>query len=249
MKNTLILFILFSITTASTAQISGYLGKKISVEGLFHISPSYFGPTVNDRGTLRYDEDNGIIGLNCRFGAIAGYAITRGHQLFLEGNYSATGVVIENVPSIYIEPDGDERELSNRVFFALHTFSIEAGSRFFIKLNNGIAPLGSYMGVSLGVNRTKAIEKEREVMQNFTGDDPGELLYVPQFAYPFFSLSAGKTSIFSDVLILDFGIWLDVPLSGPGNSYEDEGRLKQEAFHRMIKHNIFSFHLGAGIVF
>lgn len=261
MLQTRLMLLLLSLGSISAyAQVPGYLGKKITLQGEFHSFPAINGPTATFKGSqFSYGENAGEFGFNWSAGVRLGYVVSRYNQILLSFDYLKTGMT----QTAYFPSDFDYS--SRDLFLNLKGLSFGIGTRKFRTGKGGLAPMGLYNGFSLNATLLKGeINKDfnpPNIKLSTYGIDAKHMLV--SLGYEF-----GNNFIIKDRLLLNVGAKLNFALSPrafknaieasePWDPYNnvslslEEGNtdnFKTEAASRYAFHSIFMIYLGVGLI-
>lgn len=238
--------ILLSLCSGLQAQIPGYLGKRISLEGSFQSIPALNGPTAKNLSFGFGGSE--VLALNWRVAAIGAYAISRDRQVYLSAGFFKTGANGANSTD-FINPDGSLEYRNYGLFYTLNCKTVSIGTRRFRTNKGAIAPFGRYNGWSLNATFAKG-----EINASYSSGDPravGDL--DPQASFWTLGYEFGQNIIVKDFLQLSIGGKLNIPLQF--NRYirndgfkDNEDWFKQSVFERLALHGLVSFNLGIGFI-
>lgn len=233
-----------------SAQVPGYLGKRVYVKTDFSAFPS-FGPSAKNRGiNTTYRDEGGAWGLDYRYGLQAGYAYSRFKGLAFSAYALKTGLSVETVG--YGEYG---------LFFQLQGKAISIGHQWFHREKGAIAPLGSFFGLHLQGTFLKG-----EVDKEITGYNVKNLGFEPKRTYLSLGLEYGSSNIIKDRLFLSYGIQINLPLGTIYNildlvdnsstiytGYGSQAAINRESFRlsaarRMLIHDLICLRVGFGLL-
>lgn len=249
------LFFAFLITyLTGSAQVSGYLGKKITVEPGMNISFTLLGPTAANNGIvgLYADKETSLWHTSRRYGLDFGYLIARNRQLILGYNYFKTGMVLNIITPSLISSGLDMHSL----FMNPTCHTINLGYRIFAKDKGSLPPLGVFHSFNLQASfvNSPIVDKKTTLQYNDApghaplGIDTKKMIYT--FGYRF-----GENILLNDFLMVSYGWQFNIPLrlprpyNGLGNSLTtNQLEYNTELNKRMLYHNLFYLNFGIGFI-
>lgn len=237
-KAILITVLVVSNSLDSSAQISGYMGKRFSLMSNIYLFPTWGGPTANNRGLETYGQNGGGFAFDTKYGAQLNYVVGRRSELFLDMLYSQTGLV------------------SSQVFYNLNEANINFGVKIYRK--HGLAPLGFNYGFGLGYH----LVISKIIDHPFTGSS-SHLLPVVNKSFSVFSVSAqiGWNHIIKDRVIVRVGARIGVVVppvlyesilpeyeadGSPTSYFESQSKFNTGTYLRLAKKNLLNLELGLG---
>ncbi|MEO1515074.1 MAG: hypothetical protein AAFV95_08670 [Bacteroidota bacterium] len=233
-----------------SAQVPGFMGKRLSVELNFQSSIAHDGPTSSNRGTDRFGELSSNLGFNtCWVGKLA-YVLTRNLELVADYGYSKTGGPVSLIERDIFSPSPSGRFLD--MFYNIRTTHSGLGLRYFATNRGGMAPFGPYAGFGLRWAKTVG-EVNREVTSQY-GDSPSDNFQDGQSAnFLFGNLNFGYRHVFGNRILLNTGIDISLPfdeLFGIDASFGDtnEDRFRGAALERIAYHSAIMMNIGIGIL-
>ena len=234
---------------SAAAQVPGYMGKRITLQGAFQFSPAFIGPTSQNRGSQAFYREDYKVGLNERLQGTVGYTLSRKLELNAGVAFGSTGVIAEDIYSVKVTGPGSATGVYNDVLFKMNTVYVDLGLRSYSFRAGSIAPYGVYMNYLAGVAFMNGEVTERRVEgQVVTEAEYGELTLDPRVTVPYLAIEYGNNQIFQDLILLNYGFRFCLPFVT--NSYANlDDQIDFEAGRRFWLSNAFYVFIGTGIVF
>jgi hypothetical protein len=205
MKKMAFLFMILFCYTASEAQVSGYLGKRIMAgySGSLRTNILIGGVIDNLSGI-----DAQQYALIYRHGIEAQYITGRKNTLGLEATFFNS-----NISTLALDYDGKSA--------AIPTYDVSMGSLSYgityrtygIFGNSALAPIGKYISLKLYKNRFTLKDPLGYMIRNGSVSKPEALSYSNSSTN--FALGYGISRVIKDVAVLDIGVQVDVPIYTP----------------------------------
>ena len=209
-KNTTVLLLVVFLPFIGYTQVTGYLGKKATLQINLLGFPALLQPTVNDKGLgNNYDDNNVSFGLNYRLEFQLGYTIARYKQLVIASDYFKTGMKL----TAYTLEGSNIFNFSNKehhLFYALNAVSLNVNMKKFFSDLGALAPFGQYWAYGLHTSFLKGTLLRKN--PNDATVNETALGIQPQFTYIAINLEYGKHSIYFDHLLVNLSIRLSIPI-------------------------------------
>lgn len=196
MKKYIVLFIIIISTINTWAQVPGFLGSKNSVGGGMLLFPSSkdYGYTTQSY-TPKWDSTSSWknLGIKTGYNLFAERVLDRYISVNLNYNLQRGGYYsIEEFE--YIDSQGNINFEQRAQGYNVVASRYEALFKFFIRNSGGLAPLGTYVGVGLNYSTIKGwtVGKKDSTVNTMS--------------LPAMSITWGKTRIYGENIMLDFGI-------------------------------------------
>jgi hypothetical protein len=232
------------------AQVPGFMGKRVTVQGFFQFSPAFIGPTSGNRGSQAFNEEGFSLGWNTRLQGTVGYTLSRKLELTAGVARSATGVVLNYVPSSVATGGGFGEIYDNDVFLKANTLFFDLGVRAFSFKAGALAPYGTYVTYLTGVAIMNGEVVERSVNGEMATDAEYGSIQIDdtRTVAPYLGVEFGNNQIFKDILVLNYGIRFSYPFVS--NSFErPTNSMDYYAGKRLALSNAFYAFVGTGVVF
>ena len=265
MRSTGFLVVALFLSCAAHAQISGYLGKRFSLEADLQSIPTLSGITANNRGLGEHygtesEKANANFALSWRVGVTASYAISRQRAVTLLTDYLKTGAIV-NATSLYYSAANDQYfQDIHYLFYNLEGRTIGIGLRKFNSRKGALPPFGNFRGFTLEATFIKGKIIDKQTTLGGTDLEPRNT-HAPLGIQPktqLFSIGweFGENYIIADRFLLSFGGHLRLPLQlnallgdGGEGGGSNQAIFKQSALHRLSVHSLMTIHVGAGFLF
>jgi hypothetical protein len=245
-KKILVFLFLLLLIHAGSAQVPGYMGKRLIIGYSLNFSGAFFSPTANS--SKGFSDFNGI---NTTHVLNLDYIYHRRKAVCLLVQYARTGVDYFYFNNIYY--DGDQNKPA-----ILNSLGVGLGIKLFRRAN--FAPYGPYVKwefvaafnnvVYDNKNYSKADPNNSSVRTKTTAGS-GKV----DFESLGIGYSFGKQRIYRDKFVFDRGIRFLVFPAGYADIIGSEGYFRSadsgfesEGSVRIFRHQLISFHLGIGFL-
>jgi hypothetical protein len=246
------------VSTCATAQIPGYMGKRLVIDAEIQAFPALITPTSGGDHLWGRGYQEGTYGLHSRFGIGAGYVLSRHQMVQAHINYLRTGM---NISRSTLRPNGVQEwhDLFNVVSGL--TFDL-AYSR--TKPTRGhIAPLGkqrAYHVYMTRVNGTNSLYENGQPVnsQLFGSIDASHTIYGIGYSVTY-------NKVLNDQFLLTYGwrinmssphLWLGAVQNGNAELYGDVAdynlanlnKFKEAAINKFFFYDMMQFKIGFGLL-
>lgn len=249
------LVLVCSLTIALNAQNPGYMGKLLFIRPEISYAPALSHPTANNRGSNTYGNLGNRLGFNTKYGVQIGYAIARTNVLSVEGNYLATGLIVDaSTPSAIFAQGFDTHYL----FYKLRGPELGLAWHIFDHYNGGLAPLGVYVSFRLRMAFLSGTVLDKRT--TYFGSDAAlghlPIGIQPNYNHLTFGLEIGRHTIILDRIVLGLSLELNATPSTLAYAYfgnrsvtGNQAAFQEAARYRMSTHTLVMFKTGVGYIF
>ena len=121
-------------TAQANAQVSGYMGHRLSLQANIELVPTLRGLSQNNNRFIRSSNHDGSWAISKRYGLEMNYATTRRRSVTVAVDYFRTGQI---KGLTYYDIWGEERA---QALYAIDCYTLAVGGRFY----RHVAPMGAY---------------------------------------------------------------------------------------------------------
>lgn len=258
------LFLMLAVVQLS-AQAPGYLGKRLYAKADAFYSFSRRGPSAANQGANYYGEKQiSNYTWDYRYGLQCGYAVTRRTVAVLSASYLKTGLSTNAYTPAIIYPSGGYYD-SHYLFYNLSGITMGLGYQWYNTAKGAIAPFGAYYGMYLQGSFLKGKIEDKLTDYAYQYEDEHAKLGIdPKYRYYSLGFEFGYNNILKDRLVFSYSCHFNIPfLNGKLTSFFDDtnylystddyvadnqNEYKQNAYERMVRHNVFGLKIGIGLL-
>lgn len=238
------------ISTCATAQIPGYMGKRLVIDAEIQTYLALLTPTSSGKHLL--SDSEGTYGLHGRFGLGAGYVLSRHQMVHAHVNYLRTGM---NVLRYSLQANGNRT--SHDLLNVLSGLTFDLAYSRTRPTNGHIAPLGkqrAYHIYMTRVNGNHNLYENGQLVNNqlFGGMDAKSTIYGIGYSVTY-------NKVLNDQFLLTYG-WR-INWSSPHlvfrvtQSYDNEdyklvnlNYFKEAVVDKFLSYDMLQFKIGFGLL-
>ena len=240
-----------------SAQISGYLGKRLIISTHVNSMIAISGPTASNRGIFKLyeEEQKSSFALSNRFSLEGEYVVSRSSSISLGVSYYKTGMALKvTTPSL---TGGNNSTDAHSLFYNLSATGISIGFSKYQLHKGAIPPLGKYLRFSIWANTVNGAILDKKTSFNSSNIKQHDKININPKRFQFgIGLGTQENYIYLDKLVLNVGweirlpysliSYLNQPSTSSSDDYNNQLKYNNSSDFRLLYHDLFTMKIGFG---